>query len=297
MLKKVRYFANTIHLVTKSDIEPVVIPETLFALVSVLAGPVLTTNPSPMLLSVVRRLPQTILWIYLNLLALDLSNQRLPSSIIEDGINKPWRPIPAGRISSEQVRQLLLLLIPLTFLLAWHTRVVPETAYMVILNYLYNDLQGADMHFIIRNVLNGLGYTGFSSGALRLICGSDWTPNTLASSWLVVTGAIIATTISVQDLRDQEGDRKRNRHSAPLILGENLTRRLLSFFILVWSLVCPFLFSLSWWAYLGPVVLGIRISITLNFQKDGRGDKVAWQRWGTWLMALYTLPLIKRYSS
>ena len=147
VLKKVRYYATTIHLVTKSDVEPVVIPETLFALVSALAGPVLAENPSPMLLSVIRHLPRTILWIYLNLLALDLSNQRLPSSIVEDSINKPWRPIPAGRISSEQVRQPPLLLIPITFLLAWHTSVVPEMAYLVILDYLYNDLQGGDMHF------------------------------------------------------------------------------------------------------------------------------------------------------
>ena len=297
MLKKVRYCALTIYLVTKSDIEPVIIPETLFALASVLAGPVLTTNPSPSVLLVFQCLPQTVLWIYLNLLALDLANQRLPSSIVEDRINKPWRPIPAGRISTEQVRQLLLLLIPLIFLLAWYVKIIPETAYLVILNYLYNDLQGADEHFFIRNALNGLGYAGFSAGALRLMCSSGWTPNTLASLWLFITGAIVSTTISVQDLRDQEGDRKRNRHSAPLILGDEITRRMLTFFILAWSFVCPRLFSLDWWGYLGPVVLGIRVSITLNFQKSIKGDRVALQQWCTWLMALYVLPLVKRYSS
>lgn len=47
----------------------------------------------------VQRLPLAILWISLAALDFSIANQRLPSSIEEDRINKPYRPIASGRIT------------------------------------------------------------------------------------------------------------------------------------------------------------------------------------------------------
>ena len=71
----------------------IVYPETAFGILGVLTGPLLTTNPDPRAMGVLWRIPKVLLWNWLNVF-FDIANQRLPQSILEDTINKPWRPIP-----------------------------------------------------------------------------------------------------------------------------------------------------------------------------------------------------------
>ena len=46
------------------------------------------------------------------MIVFDLANQRLPLSIAEDRLNKPWRVGPTGRLTSTQMRMLLLVALP-----------------------------------------------------------------------------------------------------------------------------------------------------------------------------------------
>lgn len=286
-------YIQNFYLITKSDHATILYPGTYFAFVSALAGPVLITGSSPTLASILINVLKSLIWLYLNVLIIGLSNQRLPSAVLEDRENNPWRNIPAGRMTSEQYRRILLVVIPLALGVSWYLETVSETAMLIILNYMYNDMEGADEHFVIRNLFNVLGHFHFEVGALRIAYGPQAALNTTAYIWLVIIGAVLFSTISVQDLKDQKGDKLRGRKSLPLVLGDLFTRWTVVLFVLLWSMVCPLFFQAAWWTYIGTVAVGIWVAATVIQPKDVSNDKLAFKRWSVWVMTLYSLPFTK----
>jgi len=114
---------------------------------SALAGPSLTTNEAPDLLHIMSRVPLVCLWNWLNLVVFNIANQRLPDSVLEDQINKPWRPIPTGRLSSDEARKLLLYILPFSLIMINFIGAFEEALWMIALTWMYNDLGGADVGF------------------------------------------------------------------------------------------------------------------------------------------------------
>ncbi len=110
------YHIHTVFLFTYSDIFTIIVPETLFALLSTLSGTVLTTAPRPSIGEVLHETPVIVFWIWINLLPFAVDNQRHAEAIAEDLLNKPWRPLPARRISSSAARTVMLALYPCTLL-------------------------------------------------------------------------------------------------------------------------------------------------------------------------------------
>lgn len=286
-------YVRNLYLITKSDHATILYPGTYFAFVSALSGPILVSGSAPPLASILINVPKALLWLYFNILIIGLSNQRLPSAVIEDKENNPWRNIPAGRMTSEQYRRLLLAVVPLALGVAWYLGVVSETAMLIILNYMYNDMEGADEHFVIRNLFNVLGYFHFEIGALRIVYGPQAALNTTAYIWLVMIGAVMFSTISVQDLKDQKGDKLRGRKSLPLVLGDLFTRWTVVLFVLLWSMLCPFFFQAAWWTYVGTLAVGIWVAAAVIQPADVAKDKLAFKRWSVWVMTLYSLPFTK----
>ena len=142
-----------------------------------------------------------LLWTWVNVLIFDLANQRLPNSIIEDAINKSWRPIPAGMLSAAQARRLLLGNIPVVFFITFYIGGMEETVAMFVLTWMYNDLGGADESYVVRNFINALGFVCYSSGATRVACGhGQYFLNDEAYQWLVIIGGIVFTTLQAQDM-------------------------------------------------------------------------------------------------
>ena len=92
--------AFVIHLVwdfIESDFITFAIPNTAFGVIGAIASATLVDGPvssQPTMLQIIMRLPSVLAFNVGNLLVFDLANQRSPSSVIEDRINKPWRPIP-----------------------------------------------------------------------------------------------------------------------------------------------------------------------------------------------------------
>jgi hypothetical protein len=109
----------------------------------------------PDLFRILSRTPFIILWNWLNLLVFNIANQRLPDSIIEDKINKPWRPMPSCRLSADEARQLLLLVLPCSLTLISYIGALDDALLMVTLTWMYNDLGGADVSssYIYENAL------------------------------------------------------------------------------------------------------------------------------------------------
>lgn len=98
----------SLWLFTCSDLKAIVVPATIFGMVTALSGPLLTTIASPDYYAIFCRIPLVILSVWMDLLVQDISNQRKPASVVEDAGNKPWRPLPSGRINGEDARRLLI---------------------------------------------------------------------------------------------------------------------------------------------------------------------------------------------
>lgn len=97
---------RTLWLFTRSDLKTIVGPVTCFGLCNAIAMDVSLSNSdaATTALSILPRLPATFLWVWTNLLPFSMNNQSQQCSIVEDRINKPWRPIPSGRISMREAK-------------------------------------------------------------------------------------------------------------------------------------------------------------------------------------------------
>ncbi|KAL3427512.1 UbiA prenyltransferase [Phlyctema vagabunda] len=288
------YHLETIYLVTKSDIKTTLSPATVFAVVNAASGTLLTTNSAPSLWEISLRLPKTILWIWLNLYIFNLANQRLPNSIIEDSINKPWRAIPSGRLTATQARHLLLTFIPVAYLSTFYLGGRNESMALMILTWLYNDLGAGDENFLIRHIANALGFCAFASGASQVACG--FPAHTLSENayrWLLLVAAIITFTIQFQDMEDLMGDRMRNRKTLPIILGEPETRLFNAVVILVFSATASAFWQSTLSGYLVPGTLGVIIAGRTLMLQSVPSDRKTFQLWCLWLVIIYALPLTK----
>ncbi len=209
-------------------------------MLNALAGDVLVTNTTPHLAEILFRLPRVILWNWVNLLVFNLANQRLPNSVLEDSVNKPWRPLPSDRISADEAKRLLLVMIPCGLVLSIFLGGLKESAAMLILTWMYNDLGGADENYFLRNLIIAGGYICHGSGATIIAAGfRDHELQRKAYKWLGMIGGVILTTMQVQDLPDMVGDAARGRRTLPLVHGEWIGRYSVAVPVVVWTFACP----------------------------------------------------------
>jgi 4-hydroxybenzoate polyprenyltransferase len=128
------YYAYTLWLFTFSDLKTTILPVTLFGFAAALSGPLMTTvNKSPTVYELFSRLPVVLFVTWLKVLVGTIANQRLPNSIVEDSINKKWRPIPAGLLSEEGAMHWLLVAIPITIVASIFFGGTLETLVLIIL--------------------------------------------------------------------------------------------------------------------------------------------------------------------
>jgi len=267
----------------------IVLPETAFGIFSALATP-LTTNNNPKVAEVLSRLPQVMTWNWLNVLLFDVANQRLPDSIIEDRVNKAWRPIPAGRLTSQEARRLLLVIIPVVFSASLYLGGVCETVAMMVLTWMYNDLGAADEVYVVRNLINALGFMCYSSGSTSVAAG-NYSLTPWAYTWITIVGGIIFSTLSVQDLPDVEGDATRGRRTSPLVMGDSWCRWEIAIPIFLWSIICPFFWQTNWLGYIVPLAVGMYLAFRILRYRTVAEDAISFQTWCLWTAIIYALPL------
>lgn len=100
-----------------------------------------------------------------------MSNQASTQSLIEDKINKPWRPIPSSRITIRQARALrwILVILSLSFS-AYHGNLV-VAAIFLLADFAYNDI-GCSAWWFTKSLLNAVGYSSFQYCAVAVACGN-----------------------------------------------------------------------------------------------------------------------------
>ncbi|KAK3902805.1 hypothetical protein C8A05DRAFT_33460 [Staphylotrichum tortipilum] len=168
-LHKFLFHLQTLWLFTHSDLKTIILPSTLFGLTNAAAAPQYGLNPplpspptttttQPPLPSPLTRTPLVLLWVYLNLLPFTISNQLPAPSIREDALNKPWRPLPAGRLTPRTAQLLILTLYPLALLSSTLLLGAPrQAAALLVLGGWYNSLGGGETNPLVRNGINAAG--------------------------------------------------------------------------------------------------------------------------------------------
>ena len=265
---------------------------TAFGILGALSGPLLTTNSSPDPLPILTRIPLVVLFTFLNVLVFELSNQRQPAAIIEDKVNKPFRPLARGLISPAQTRNLLLAVLPLGLGVTYFMGVWKETSLQFILAWMYNDLEGGE-HWIGRNAIIAAAFGVYDEGALRIACGRGHAPTGTGFVWTAIISAVILSTMHVQEMKDQVGDLARGRRTLPIIFGDNFARWTIVVPVAFWSLFCPLYWDMSLFGWVLPIGMGFVTAVHLLRFRDPKADWTSWILWANWLSCLYMLSFLK----
>jgi 4-hydroxybenzoate polyprenyltransferase len=291
----------TLWLFIASDVQTILLPSTIFGITNALA--VLDfrdlQSQSPAYLNTVHRISLIIGWVGINLLPLTMNNQRSPSSIAEDSLNKPWRPLPSGRLTGSQTKRLMLGFYALALVYSFYSGGLRQCLGLVVLSTCYNSFGAGDHNPVIRNIINALGYFCFNSGAVEVALGSGSAGFTETPArqyslrlWIMVISAIILTTMHVQDMCDQEGDAKRGRRTLPLVIGDAAARWSIALPMPVWGVICPLLAGSGPLAAGLSVVLAFAVAIRMLMWRDTASDRMTFRVWNLWISVVYMLPLL-----
>nr|WBQ21647.1 (-)-alpha-bisabolol synthase [Stachybotrys sp.] len=289
--RRLSYHAYTIWLFTRSDIKTTIVPNTIFGLVGALESKSRGGNVS---WEVLLRMPLVVLWLWMNLLAFNVDNQRQPSSILEDKLNKPWRAMPTGRISGPSAKVLVFILYPVSILASLWLGGVRHSLSLLVLGVLYNDMRLGDYSWVTRNIVNAAGFRCFAAGAMEVAmqCPLSAADHSTATRWLGVIAAVVFSSIQMQDMADQPGDRMRGRKTMPLSVGDAVTRWLSAIVMVVWSLICP----LYWAVGLAPQfvvwAVGFSGAVRTLTVRTVEADARTFKLWNIWMACFYFLPLV-----
>ena len=295
-LGSIAYFLRTLYLFTLSDHLTFIVPQAMFGILGALSGPALTRNAAASTMQVLLRVPAVFFWTWLHTLIFTMHNQSSPEAVMEDKMNKPFRPIAAGRITIGQTKALLWALIPLTAIMAACLGGVAETIFLLVGNFMYNEGRGSDKSVLVRNWSIATAFALYGAGALEVACGG-FALGAEGVTWTLAIATVIMTTMQIQDLKDQPGDAQRGRRTIPLVFGDGPAR---------WSIIVPVIFwttaAVVYWrtpliCTLPSMVLGLVVCMRLAALRDTHSDKTTWKLWSVWLLSLYHLPLVYALGS
>ena len=265
-----RYHAYTLYLFIASDIKTTLIPSFIFG--------ILSTRSYNNATSAIKILT----WLFLHLLTFCISNQSKPSAVIEDKLNKPWRPLPAGRITSESANTLKvgIEVLSIVFSITQGNGIIASLLLM-LLTWSYNNF--GDAHWLSRNVICAGGLATFAHGAASVAGGG-----TDAWRGVLLIAAVVATTMQASDMYDQEGDRACGRKTIPLRFGDGVARFTLALGIAVWScLVCTR--QIAIWQSIVTGVLGVVVASGMIRGRTPAEDRKTFKYYCVWLMSIYVV--------
>jgi 4-hydroxybenzoate polyprenyltransferase len=185
----------------------------MFGILSTMASPVL--GFSPRIAPLKNTLPGAgyALLVWTNLLLFNIHNQRHPEAILEDSINKPWRPLPAERLTPTQATDLMSAMYPVVIIASADLGGLGPCLVEALLSIRYKEWRGAK-NPVLKNLLNGVGIACFLVGPLEIsVDATSVASSPKVLQWLVLTVLAMFMTIHIQDFPDQDGDRLRSRRT------------------------------------------------------------------------------------
>ncbi|KAJ7140640.1 UbiA prenyltransferase family-domain-containing protein [Mycena epipterygia] len=199
------------------DWSATIIAGSIWGIGAVLSGPV----SAPALLY---RFPRLVVWLSLYMYSFNLCNQLI--GVDEDRLNKPDRPIPSGKVTPAGARRRAIVVVVAFLAIGMISpRVIVETICWVITTS-WVCWTSAGHHWLGKNgVVISIGAWALLSGAWK--CLASYTPETQRYILALALWASIMTNI--QDIRDVAGDRAIGRKTMPIVYGDIVARRLITF--------------------------------------------------------------------
>lgn len=238
------------------------------------------------------RIPLSILFNWCFTLVFDLSNQHGRESIEEDKLNKPWRPIPTGRATSDEARRAILVVAPVALALSYYLEVWTQGTVILILNWLYNDVKGGDE--LVRDPIISIAFSMFNSVSIQITAGRELSE--LGVVWTGMRSSVILTTMQVQDLKDQAGDKIRGRRTLPLFAGDRVSRMSIAVLVAFWTWACGYFWNLSLCSYHIPGLLALVVILRVIPRRTAEEDARTWKWWCFWTVSLYFFPILSLIS-
>lgn len=288
--------ARTLLLFTCDQILDTVIPGTAFGVFAALSGPTLDLQ-AQWSASILSRIPQVSLWLWLVILQFCVQNQRSPGSVAEDSINKPWRPIPSGRMTSKQADKLLAVTSLIAAALSLYLNVMHIFVVYLCLITAYNDYGGGNKSGIVRNLFCGAGFSCYFAGALSIAVGPEVSMSYAAWKWTAtIAVGILLTTIHTQEFRDEAGDKARGRRTLVTELGRKPALWTVFTTVVFWSFYTPLGFFTGGWktAFL-PILFGgaLLTAASMAYSKeDNKLDRRMYKFWCLWMFGFCPLPFL-----
>lgn len=222
----------------------------------------------------------------------NVSNQA--GGCTEDALNKPWRPIPSGRISPSHARALRWIVAVLCIRTSEEigNDMVMCTLALLATTVLYDEL-GLSSHHIGKSFCNIVGYTSIEVGATKLMgelsiteffdsrtpltffLGGHRTLDSISIMAVCISGLLIFTTIQAQDFADVAGDRAMGRITFPIYAPE-LSRIATFCAIFAWSILISRFWNIGpacMWAF---SALGAYVAFRYYFLRNTQDDKVSY---------------------
>ena len=108
------------------------------------------------------------MWVWIHQFMCNVSNQA--RGRVEDAVNKPWRPLPAGRVTEHQAFVLRWVTVAACFACsALHGPDLVLTTLGLFLTTRAYDEGGLSGHYLGKSLCNIGGYTTFEIGATKLM--------------------------------------------------------------------------------------------------------------------------------
>ncbi|KAJ7689241.1 UbiA prenyltransferase family [Mycena olivaceomarginata] len=281
ILSSLKDFSWTLFLFTYTDFKTIVFPVTVFACA---AAPVQSLG----------RLFYAIFWTWLNLLEVDVSNQY--KSTMEDSKNRPWRPLPAGRISQDSATILRWALVVLCVLssLPFGSGVV-MCSLTLTTALVAHDEYGWAKTWVTKNLINSIGYASFEFGATTIM---NIAPplDHIGLQSIVCSALLIFTTIHAQDFSDVEGDVANGRVTLPIYAPK--FSRVYTFLALgLWSTGLGHVWGLGPSSQLLLVVLGVAVGWRFYRYRTTAEDAKTFIAYNIWLLLVHILPSHARWGT
>ncbi|KAG2357171.1 UbiA prenyltransferase family [Suillus spraguei] len=219
-----------------------------------------------------------LFWLWLHLFQFNVSNQSY--SVHEDVLNKPWRPVPSGRISMKECRALRwgLMVFCLSFSSLFSLNVAMTSGVFTMFLVMHEDFH-LSHHPIFKNLCNAGGYAANELGSLLILYiysskGIFTRRNEHKCTFL--QRVVILLTIHAQDFADVIGDRMSGRRSLPIVAPKGSRIYMLCALPL-------FSFALGLFWSLGPfstvlfVSMGSWVGIRYFFFRDEMSDQSSYR--------------------
>ncbi|KAI0376538.1 UbiA prenyltransferase family [Hypomontagnella monticulosa] len=269
----------TVWLFICNDVTNLTLIGIIFAILNASVAPIIAMGPQLPFRQILATIPSQVLWSCSNLFLFNLHNQR--HGIAEDTLNKPWRPLPSGRLTPEEATLIMYFMYPVTIIIALKCGGLAPCLLEMVFCLWHNEWGGGE-NAILKNLINGFGIPCLIAGPLEIATGrSIFSGQGKSAIWLSIIAAAIATTSHIQDFRDVEGDGAVGRRTIPLVIGDTNARLLASLGVVIFTYLSCWFWESGW-----------REIANLFLNRTREGDDFSFKRlWFLWMLGLFSLPV------